>query len=448
LHYLRKEIGYVSQTLFLFNDTIKNNIIYSLLRRSDGNNNIETWVDFALLDHISNVEELNKRIIEIIKEVGLFEDVINIGLRSKLTSREITESDKAKIVNVRNELAKEISHYKSEYVEFYREDKFLEYCSVFENIVFCPTEAITEKFGSIRDFCKAHLYDYLKVNGLIEKLLAVGLKLASADHMLLEKLHQDKSPLLDCIELSQNEIKDRIKINEKLTALGIDADTKPENIEPALREEILDLVFKHSPGKSKEHVLDDKIRKEILSIRHDIQKHLAEKLDGEIAFFDSKTFNQSLSLMENIIFGNINPSRKKANEDTNNLIRKILKNAGLEGLVIKRGLEFNVGERGARLSGGQRQKIVIARILLKNPSILILDEATAALDAASQARINNLVAEKYKDKTVISIAHRLNIIKDYDEIIVFDKGRIVEKGAFEDLLKIDGLFSKLYQGSN
>jgi ABC-type multidrug transport system fused ATPase/permease subunit len=155
-----------------------------------------------------------------------------------------------------------------------------------------------------------------------------------------------------------------------------------------------------------------------------------------------------LSHMENIIFGTINPLRKKANEDINALIRKLLKEAGLEGLVIKRGLEFNVGERGTRLSGGQRQKIVIGRILLRNPSILILDEATAALDAASQACINDLVAEKYKDKTVISIAHRLNIIKDYGDIIVFDKGRIVEQGTFEDLLKLNGLFSKLYQGSN
>ena len=450
LYDLRTKIGYVSQTPFLFNDTIKNNIIYSLLRKSDGNNsNINTWVDFSLLDNISNMEMLDQRILDIIKEVGLFEDVINIGLRSKPESEafEITESDKTKIVNARNELTKEITHYNSEYVEFYREDTFLEYCTIFENIVFCPTKAITEKFGSIREFRKEHLHDYLKGKGLLEKIFTVGLELARADNMLPEKLYKDKSPLLNYFELDQKQIESRVRINEKLTT-GIDAFTKIEKADPSLVEEILDLAFNHCPGKSKEYVLDEKLRNEILDLRRDVKRILSEKLDGDITFYDYNAFNKSLSLMENIIFGTINPLRKKANEDINALIRKLLKEAGLEGLVIKRGLEFNVGERGTRLSGGQRQKIVIARILLKNPSILILDEATAALDAASQACINDLVAEKYKEKTVISIAHRLNIIKDYDEIIVFDKGRIVEQGTFEDLLKMNGLFSKLYQGSN
>jgi len=71
-------------------------------------------------------------------------------------------------------------------------------------------------------------------------------------------------------------------------------------------------------------------------------------------------------------------------------------------------LEFNIGERGSKLSGGQKQKIAIARIMLKNPSILILDEATAALDAVSQTHITKLIEEKCINKTVLSIAHRLN----------------------------------------
>lgn len=449
LHDLRTKIGYVNQTLFLFNDTIKNNIIYALLRKPDGNDHIETWVDYSLLDHILNREMLEQRILEVVREVGLFEDVMNIGLRSKPEPEtfEITGSDKAKIVSARNEFTKEITNYNSEYVEFYREDIFLEYCTIFENIVFCPAKTITEKFGSTRKFRKEYLHDYLKGKGLLENLFAVGLALARADNMLPEKLYKDKSPLLNYMELDQKQIESRLKINEKLST-GTDTFTKIEKADPSLVEEILDLAFDHCPGKSKEIVLDEKLRNKILGLRKEIKSLLLERLNGEITFYDYNSYNNSLSFMENIVFGTVNPLRKKANEDINALIRKLLKEAGLEGLIIKRGLEFNVGERGTKLSGGQRQKIVIARILLKNPSILILDEATAALDAASQARINDLVAKKYKDKTVISIAHRLNIIKDYDEIIVFDKGRIVEQGTFEDLLKMNGLFSKLYHGSN
>lgn len=449
LYDLRTKVGSVNQTLFLFNDTIRNNIIYGLLRKPGGGDNVETWVDFSLLDNINGTEMLDQRVLDIVRDVGLFEDVMNIGLRSKPGpgAGAISESDKTKIVAAREELAREISHYDNEYVEFYNEGAFLEYCTVFENIVFCPSIAIDGKFGSVKRFCEEHLYGQLEAKGLLGSLFAAGLKLARADNLLLGELYKDKSPLLSCVELDPIQIENRIKINEKLTA-GIDEQTRTEDVDPSLVEDVVDLALNYCPGRSKVDVLDDKMRNEILGLRKDIKKLLSGKPGSDIASYDQKSFNSSLSFMENIIFGIVNPLRKKANEDISTLARKLLGTAGLEGLVIKRGLEFRVGERGARLSGGQKQKIVIARILLRNPSILVLDEATAALDAASQARIHDLIAEKYKDKTVISIAHRLNAIKDYDEILVFDRGRIVEQGTFEDLVNMDGLFRKLYDGSN
>jgi len=450
LYDLRTKIGYVNQTPFLFNDTIRNNILYALLRKPAGDeDHIETWVDFSLFDNIEGMETLEQRILDIVKDVGLFEDVVNIGLRSRLESKagEITASDKNAIVQARNELGKEIAQHHSEYVEFFREDRFLEYCTIFENIVFCPAAAIIEKFGSLRRFTKDHLHDALQGKGLMESLFNVGLKLVRANDVLLDKLYKDKSPLLDYMEFDQKQIESRKKISERL-ALGGDACARIEKTDPALVEEIIELAFNHCPGKSKERVLEEKMRNEILGLRRDIKRLLLEKSIGDIDYYDGRAFNKSLSLMENIVFGNIDPMRKRANEEIYALVRKLVQDAGLEKLVIKRGLEFAVGERGVKLSGGQRQKVIIARILLKNPAILILDEATASLDAGSQARINGLVAEKFKDKTVISIAHRLNVIKDYDEILVFDKGRIVEQGTFKDLIKLNGLFHNLIQGSN
>jgi ABC-type multidrug transport system fused ATPase/permease subunit len=450
LHALRSRIGYVSQTLFLFNDTIRNNILYGLLRKPHGDNDrIETWVDFSLLDEIESMEMLDQRILDIVRNVGLFEDIMNIGLWSRLESKdgEITESDKTKIVRARKELKKEIERYDQESVELYKEEKYLEYCTIFENIVFSPAGAISQKYGSMRQFCKEHLYDHLRGKGLVESLFYVGLKLARADNMLLEKLYKDESPLLDSIEFDPQKLESRKKINEKL-ATSVDSYARIEKTDPALVEDIIDLALNHCPGRSKEQVLDDKTRNEILDLRRDVREILKEDSREDIASYDDKAFNNFLSLMENIVFGNIDPLRKRANEEISASVRRLVKEAGLEGLAFKRGLEFNVGERGAKLSGGQRQKVVIARILLRNPSILIMDEATSALDSASQARIHDLVAEKYKDITVIAIAHRLNTVKDYDEILVFDKGRIVERGTFDDLMKTNGLFMKLYQGSN
>jgi ATP-binding cassette subfamily B protein len=107
------------------------------------------------------------------------------------------------------------------------------------------------------------------------------------------------------------------------------------------------------------------------------------------------------------------------------------------------GYDTLVGERGATLSGGQRQRLAIARALLKDAPILILDEATSALDAATEARVTRAMQNLMRGRTTFVIAHRLSTVKDADEILVFDQGRIVERGGFEALVASRGRFSEL-----
>jgi ATP-binding cassette, subfamily B, multidrug efflux pump len=112
----------------------------------------------------------------------------------------------------------------------------------------------------------------------------------------------------------------------------------------------------------------------------------------------------------------------------------------------RKGLEAHVGERGVKLSGGQRQRIAIARVLLKNAPILILDEATSALDSEVEAAIQENLYTLMEGKTVIAVAHRLSTIAAMDRLVVMDKGKIVEEGSHQDLLKKkNGLYASLWK---
>jgi ATP-binding cassette subfamily B protein len=103
-----------------------------------------------------------------------------------------------------------------------------------------------------------------------------------------------------------------------------------------------------------------------------------------------------------------------------------------------------VGERGLKLSGGEKQRVAIARTLLKHPAILIFDEATSALDSKSEQAIQAQLKEIARDRTTLIIAHRLSTIADAAQILVLDKGRIIERGTHMQLLAADGAYAQMW----
>ncbi len=114
-------------------------------------------------------------------------------------------------------------------------------------------------------------------------------------------------------------------------------------------------------------------------------------------------------------------------------------------LQTENGYQTNIGDRGMKLSGGQRQRLSIARAVLANPPILILDEATSSLDTESEKLVQKALFNIMKDRTTVVIAHRLSTIQHADEIIVLKKGKIVERGTHKDHISLNGVYSRLQQ---
>jgi len=153
---------------------------------------------------------------------------------------------------------------------------------------------------------------------------------------------------------------------------------------------------------------------------------------------------QNIILFNDSIKNNIAYGSKNANDKE---LINALKSANLYDLVsnLDGGINTIIGENGIKLSGGEKQRLSIARALVKNPQILILDEATASLDSESEKKVHHAIDNVIKDRTVIVIAHRLSTIINADKIIVMDKGRIVEQGNHLELINLDGIYKKLYE---
>ena len=155
---------------------------------------------------------------------------------------------------------------------------------------------------------------------------------------------------------------------------------------------------------------------------------------------DPILFNDTI--YNNIAFGVENATR----EQVENAAR--IANAHEFIVQTENGYDTVIGDRGGKLSGGQRQRLSIARAVLKNPPVMILDEATSALDTESEKLVQEALDNLMKNRTSIVIAHRLSTIKNADLICVFHEGEIVEQGTHEELLSLNGIYSKLYNMQN
>ena len=171
---------------------------------------------------------------------------------------------------------------------------------------------------------------------------------------------------------------------------------------------------------------------DINNIKISSLRNLISLVSQDIILFDG-------SIKYNILYGSQSVSENK--------LKEICKNSGCDEFIKKfpNGINTEIGENGVKLSGGQRQRIAIARAFLKNSPFLLLDEATSSLDSVSEEKIQKALKKLLVGKTSLVIAHRLSTINDADEIVVLEKGKILDRGSHEKLISRSGIYKNLYE---
>jgi len=170
----------------------------------------------------------------------------------------------------------------------------------------------------------------------------------------------------------------------------------------------------------------------------DVRGYTQASLRAQMGVVLQDSFLFNLSVRENIRYGRLDAT----DADVEAAARAAEIHEGI--LALPEGYDTLVGERGGRLSGGQRQRVAVARALVRSPRLLLLDEATSALDPQTEAALNATLQRVARDRTVVSVTHRLDSVLHADRILVFDRGQLLEEGSHVELLARDGLYAQLW----
>lgn len=424
---LAQNMGIVSQSPFIFDGTIKENLLYSCEAMLEGAG-AESKREIPTLDEM----------IEVIQQVGLFVDVLRFGLNTLLaTDQEAELVDK--LIRVRENFQNQFGRELAEFVEFFDEESYLYFSSVAANLTFGnPTQP---EFAADQLATNQYFLDFLDEAQLKNSLISLGRQLAEQTMDILGNLPPDEV-FFQQSPLSADEFEDYKAV------VGRTGGARLHDLSEQDQHLLLRLSLRFTPGLHKIVALPEMVEKLILDGRFLFMKKIQQDHPGAISFYRISEYIHSQTILDNILFGKPRTDHPKSQERINQSIIRLLIEEDLLEQIVEIGMNFRVGTKGDRLSGGQRQKLAIARVFLKAPPILIMDEATSALDNASQKRIQTLLETKWKGKsTLISVIHRLDTIKGYDKIGVMKAGKIIEMGTYEELLAKKGVLYEFVHGA-
>ncbi len=453
-------IGYVSQGAYLFSANVRDNLTYGLRQRvvapkqgeldsarrrflsearRAGNLDLDSeadWLDLSV-GGIPDRAALAARIVEVLKAVDMEEDVFQLGLRGTIDPK-AHPAVAERILEARRAFLKRLDGPAADgdlktLIEPFHPDRYNTNATVAENLLFgTPTDPAFE-IDKLAE--NPAILAVLGRVGLADDLVTTGRKVAEE----MVELFADLPPGHEFFEqfsfISSDDLPEVQALLQRSARGG--------ELSAADRARLMTLPLKLIQTRHRLDVLDDSLKSRILEARKALRESADASVRKGIEFFNPDSYNAAATIQDNILFGKLAYGQAKAAQRIGKVIEQLLNELNLRMTVVDVGLEFQVGVGGARLAPPQRQKLALARALLKRPDLIVINEATAILDAQGQARTMEGMLAESEGRTLVWVLHNPTHAGKFDRVLVFDGGKIAESGPFEELERPGTHFAEL-----
>ena len=392
------------------------------------------WIDYVSAG-LSGPEEVVPAAVRALGMVRLDRDVYHMGLRGTIDP-DAQPDVAAAVLEARRAMRARLEDPRfSRLVETFDIARYNSNATLAENLLFGAP--LDETFDIEHLAAHPHVQQTLERAGLTETLVEVGLKVAATMVELFVDLPPDHEYFRQFSFIGADDLPEYRALTTRADPSRLDTLSRED------RERLIALAFKLVPARHRLDLVDEELQARVLEARRLFREHLPEELRGSVTFFDAERYTGGASLQDNILFGKVAYGQPQATERIGELITQVLDELGLHERVVEVGLQAPTGVGGGRLSLAQRQKLALARAILKRPEILILYEATASLDPSEQQAILDVLLQEFGERTLIWAVSRSDWAEKFDHVLVMRGGRVVGQGRYDELSRDGGALDDL-----
>ncbi len=444
-----RRIGYVGQSVALFNGTVRDNLFYGLKQRpvrptlyqdavkaqrdrfigeavAAGNTTSDPageWIDFDALG-LAGEDALAERALDALRTVGLDHDILMLGLRG--TMHPLDHPGVAeRVLEARHVLRGKLAQRAySGIVEPFDRGAYNRNMTVAENILFgTPVGPV---FGVDHIAENDYVLGVLEQVGIEDHFLKNGVEAARIMVELFQGLQGGHEFFERFSFVSADDLPEVEAAIRRVGADGLEA------VSDADRSLFMALPFKLVTERHRLGLIDAELETRLLEARRIFAENLPRHYRDAVAFFAADEYNPPASVLDNILFGKLIYGRPRARERIAALIGEVVDVLSLRRTLIDLGLDFEIGIGGSRLPPAQRQRLALARALLKQPDLMIVDQATAALDPLSRSAVQRGVVSALDGRGLVWVLPDVAEAEAFDRVIVMAHGRVSEQDALKE----------------